>query len=197
MDTQQKAAMDIFFDGGNPEVEIYQEETKIFKIVSITKVQDYKENWMNDSLKEVALFTLKSEDGQETRMFQSKYNRAGKPSGNLFYGMTYEKSQFYKPSVMKALLEAIREELGEKYEEEKNKAGGINSKFFLNKKLILINTPIGWMTRLQKLANDWKYQIDKGDARDYADIESFRDYFNLQDNIEEVEQTLGKDDIPF
>jgi len=183
-------------------------KTDIFKVVDITKVQDYKEEWMSEPVKEVLLFTLRSKDGKEVKFFQSTYNRQGKPSGNLFYGMSYENGTFYAPSVMLALREAIKDFLGKaKAAELKRESGGYNKKFFMNQKLELVKTheKMGWQFPLKSKASYWLYKVETGEVASLEDIEEFREYFNLDDvdNLKQVEEALKGDseednnDLPF
>lgn len=200
---------DAFMNGGDADTSRDEVEA-MFKITDIKRVDTYQEDWMDDPSKDVLVFTLKNKSHGEVKVFQSLLNKEGNPSGNLFYGMSYENQNFYAPSTMLALKEAVKGQLGDRdYDAEKKKHKGINANFFKGKvvKMVMSNEKIGFQLPLTAKANLWKYLIKEGHVETYEEIDDFREYFkeNVAESVfEEKGKTVSKenedidpDDLPF
>lgn len=197
-----------FLNGEDVEKDNQSGENKEFKITKIKHQKSYKADWMTEPAKEVLLFKLESKEEEPVIVFQSLLNRKGEPSKNLFYGMTYENERFFAPSTFLDLREAVKSKLGEeKYKKEKEKHGGINKNFFLNKKVDMIDTPIGYQLPLQAKAGLWKWIVKEEKKEnpdfDFTDIPEFREYFNIKreeitpEEVEKKVDEIKSEDLPF
>ena len=187
-----------------------EDNREVVTISDITK-EDVFNNGAYD-IKQAIVFHIKTSEGV-IKMAQSTLNAKGEKSGNLFYPMLWSETN-QKPSrasLMFDLKEAIKEEIGaEKYEERKEKAGGLNLKFFKNCKFKAkvvggkdkgyLFLEFGSMTTL----NYWKYLVEvKGDFMDYKSIPEVAQMFKLEadekstDNTAAVEKAMNPDDLPF
>lgn len=197
-----------FLNGGDVDNNGSLSNEKKFKITKIDFVEKYKVEGYSDDVKDALVFTLESAKEKPVQVFQSTLNRSGEPSKNLFYGMTYENNEFYKPSTMLALKEAVKEELGvEAYNDEKKKHKGVNSDFFMNKIVTLVknNDKVGYQLPMVAKASLWRYLVREGLVDTYEEIDDFCTYFNISkdarsnhvDNTKQVEEVLTENDLPF